>query len=292
MVGRMLDFTLLPFSFREFLAAKDKDAFRILKRKKFDDLFQFNHRHSFGAEVNRRLTRLLEEYALFGGYPAVVLAEGIEEKKKVLENIAEKYLLREIKDLLRLATDDELRRLERFLAGQIGNMARYEELSLSSGLSRQEVKKHLNILEKTYILSLIRPFFTNRRIELVKNPKVYFDDLGLRNASINDFRRLTARNDAGAVMENYAFQLLRKLYGENIKFWRTKSKAEVDFIIEKDGQIYPVEVKYGSKRIVGKSLYSFIEKFKPPIALVLTKDYIGEEKSGKTKIKFIPLSYF
>ena len=292
MVGRMIDFTLLPFSFREFLAAKDEDTRRILERKKFDDLFQFNHRHSFGAEVNRRLTRLLEEYALFGGYPAVVLAEGIEEKKKVLENIAEKYLLREIKDLLRLATDDELRRLERFLAGQIGNMVRYEELSLSSGLSRQEVKKHLNILEKTYILSLIRPFFTNRRIELVKNPKVYFDDLGLRNASINDFRRLTARNDAGAVMENYAFQLLRKLYGENIKFWRTKSKAEVDFIIEKAGQIYPVEVKYGSKRIVGKSLYSFIEKFKPPIALVLTKDYIGEEKSGKTKIKFIPLPYF
>ena len=292
MVGRMIDFILAPFSFREFLAAKDKDMCRILERKKFNDLFQFNNRSGFGAEVNRRLIRLLEEYALFGGYPAVVLSKTLEEKRKTLENITEKYILRDIKDLLRLATDDELWRLEKFLAGQIGNMVRYEELSLSSGLSRQEVKKHLNILEKTYILSLIRPFFTNRRIELVKNQKVYFDDLGLCNASINDFRPLTARNDTGAIMENYAFQLLKKLYGENIKFWRTKSKAEVDFVIEQEGQAYPVEVKYSSKRIVGKSLYSFIEKFKPPIAIVLTKDYVGEEKAGKTIIKFIPLSYF
>lgn len=238
------------------------------------------------------MAALLEEYAVFGGYPAVVLSKSVEEKKKTLESITEKYILRDIKDLLRLATDDELWRLEKFLAGQIGNMVRYEELSLSSGLSRKEVKKHLNILEKTYILSLIRPYFANRRTELVKNPKIYFDDLGLRNASINDFRPLISRNDAGAVMENCAFQLLRKLYGEHIKYWRTKSKAEVDFIVEGEGRIYPIEVKYSSKRTIGKSMYSFIEKFKPKIAIVVTKDYVGEEKSGGTAIKFIPLSYF
>ncbi|TAN58661.1 DUF4143 domain-containing protein [Patescibacteria group bacterium] len=200
--------------------------------------------------------------------------------------------MRDIKDLLRLATDNELWRLEKFLAGQIGNMVKYEELSNASGLPHKDLKKHLNILEKTYIISLIQPYFTNRRIELVKNPKVYFYDLGLRNASINDFRPLRDRNDAGSIMENYAFQLLVKLYGGHLKYWRTKSKAEVDFVIEKENQIYPVEVKYASKRTAGKSLHSFIEKFKPPIAIVLTKDYIGEEKADKTIIKFIPLSYF
>ncbi|HLC99480.1 MAG TPA: ATP-binding protein [Patescibacteria group bacterium] len=292
MVGRMFDFTLAPFSFREFLSAKDNELHRVLERKKFGDLMIFDPRKSFGPEVNRRFTAFLEEYALFGGYPAVVLSKTVEEKKKTLENITEKYILRDIKDLLRLATDDELWRLEKFLAGQIGNMVRYEELSLSSGLSYTNVKKHLNILEKTYILSLVRPYFTNPRTELVKNPKIYFEDLGLRNASINDFRPLIERNDTGAVMENYAFQLLKKLYGEHIKYWRTKSKAEVDFVVEQEGQVYPIEVKYSSKRAIGKSVYSFIEKFKPPIAVVLTKDYAGEEKAGKTIIKFIPLSYF
>jgi len=53
-----------------------------------------------------------------------------------------------------------------------------------------------------------------------------------------------------------------------------------------------VEIKYVSKRVIGKSLYSFIEKFNPPAAFILTKNYLGEEKIRGTKIKFIPIAYF
>ena len=61
---------------------------------------------------------------------------------------------------------------------------------------------------------------------------------------------------------------------------------------EKEQAIYPVEIKYVSKRVIGKSLYSFIEKFNPPVAFILTKNYLGEEKICGTKIKFIPIAYF
>ena len=267
MVGRLIEFLLTPFSFREFLSAQDQEMHDVLKNISSADIFGFNIKNGFGSEINRRLAGLLEQYMVFGGYPAVVLTAGAEQKKKVLEGIYEKYLLKDIKDLLRLATDKELDKLSKLLAGQIGNIIRYQELSTASGLNYKELKKHLNILSKTYIVSFVAPFFTNKRIELVKNPKVY-------------------------LAENYGFVLLDRIFGGDVRYWRTKAKAEVDFVIEKEQAANPIEIKYISKRLVGKSLFSFIEKFSPPSALILTKDYIGEEKIGKTEVKFVPITYF
>ena len=295
MVGRLLEFALFPFSFREFLSYENPELFNLLQEREKErgaEIVNFDRKYAFGGEINKRLSESLEKYAVYGGYPAVALAEGNDIKQKVLEGIVENYLLRDIKGLLRLATSDHLERLEKFLAGQIGNMVKFNELSNSSDLPYKEVKKHINILEKTYIISLVKPFFTNKRIELTKNPKVYFLDLGLRNFSLSDFRDINDRNDFGAVMENCAYNLAREKYPQTpIKYWRTKSKAEVDFILEKDGVIYPFEVKYSSKKIIGKSLHSFINKFNPPSAIIFTKDFAAEEKIGETSVKFIPLSY-
>ncbi|TAN58660.1 hypothetical protein EPN15_00330 [Patescibacteria group bacterium] len=84
MVGRMIDFTLLPFSFQEFLAVKNKDIHRILMQKKFNDLIKFDPKKSFGPEVNRRLAAFLEEYVLFGG---VSSGGNFSEQRRKKENI-------------------------------------------------------------------------------------------------------------------------------------------------------------------------------------------------------------
>ena len=292
MVGRLHEFLLTPFSFREFLSARDQEISDVLKDKINNNPFVFKMKNGFGEEINNRLAKLFEEYIIYGGYPAVVLSNTTEEKQKILEGIYSKYLLKDIKDLLRLATDQELEKLVKLLSGQISNIIQYRELADSSGLPYKELKKHLSILEKTFIISLVRPFFTNKRTELVKNPKVYFNDSGLRNFSLDDFRSLDVRNDAGAMAENHGYNLLAGIFKRNVKYWRTKARAEVDFVIEKEQAIYPVEIKYVSKRVIGKSLYSFIEKFNPPAAFILTKNYLGEEKIRGTKIKFIPIAYF
>jgi predicted AAA+ superfamily ATPase len=294
MVGRMLDFKLTPFSFREYLSAKDEDLYRLLEKKIGKaSIFDFNVVSGFGSEINRRLARALEKYTVWGGYPACVLSKTENEKQKILEGIVEKYLLQDIRGTLHFASSDELVRISRFLATQIGGLVNFAELSASSGLIRAEVARHAKILEKTFIIDLIRPFFTNRRTELVKNPKVYFVDLGIRNFLVSDFRPLENRNDAGLIMENYAYNMLSGAgIAAKLNYWRTKSKAEVDFVVEKEGGVYPIEVKYVSKNTIGKSFHSFVEKFKPKKGIILTKDYLKEEKIGKTKIIFIPLSYF
>ena len=293
MVGRMFDFELLPFSFREYLTAEDPELFNLLE-KKFSPsaLLDFDASKGFGKEINRRISSQLEKYAVYGGYPAVVTAATPAEKEKILESIANNYLLKEIKGLLNLETEDELNRLQKFLAAQIGNLIRYQELSTVSRLTHKKLIEHLYILEKTYIIKLISPFFTNKRTELTKNPKSFFIDLGMRNYLLNDFRSLKIRNDIGAIMENHALTSLQKIFpSQKLKYWRTKSKAEVDFVIEKETDVIPIEIKYSSREIMGKSLHSFIEKFQPTQAIVLTKDFLGERQIKNCRVKFIPLGY-
>lgn len=294
MVGRMFDFPLFPFSFREFLSVYDGELYHLLQRRiHSQDLFDFDIKKSFKFPLNQRLARLLESYVIYGGYPAVVLSKTSEEKQKILESIIDNYLLKDIRGVLKLATDNELIKLSRFLAAQIGGIFVYNELSRTSGLTYREVLKHISILEKTFLVKSIRPFFTNKRTELRKNPKCYFFDLGVRNFLLSDFRPFDIRNDQGAMIENYIFSTLQRLnLGHPLKYWRTKSKAEVDFVIEKEQLIIPIEVKYTSREILGKSLHSFIEKFKPKKAIVFTKDHVGEVKIRQTKVQFIPATYF
>ena len=139
-------------------------------------------------------------------------------------------------------------------------------------------------MEKTYILHLLRPYYANKRLEIVKNPKVFFYDTGLRNALIDDFRKMDSRQDKGALYEDHIFAEFVK-GNHDVKYWRTKSKAEVDFIIE---DRTPVEVKSApGKALIGKSLRSFIGKYHPAEAYIFNKNLFNIIKIDNTNIRFI-----
>jgi len=299
LVGRMFSFELLPFSFQEFINVVNPKLKKLLQQntKQVKKLLSFEttklaDKESLQSEsIKKKLNKTLETYILWGGYPRVILAEDKEERKEVLKNILDTYLLRDIKDLLNLATDRQLVGLAKFLSLQIGNPVVYKELSNSANLNYKQVKNHLQILEETYITNKIRPFFRNKRTELVKNPKLFFLDTGLRNQLINDFSNLKLRSDKGSLMENYVCCQLKKL-GFPLKFWRTKSQAEVDFIIEKGNSLLPIEVKSNLINFkVGKSLYSFIKKYSPKTALVINQNLWGKKKINNTLLYYLPGYY-
>jgi predicted AAA+ superfamily ATPase len=219
----------------------------------------------------------------------VVLAETAEEKREILKNIYNTYFLRDIRDIAGLIDDYKLTKLIKGLAAQAGQLVEYREIGNISGYDYLSLKKYLNILEKTFICSPVRPFFRNKRIELVKNPKIYFFDSGLRNFITNNFNRLEKRADKGAVMENYVFtEFIKRELAFN--YWRTKQKAEVDFIITvEDLKILPVEVKNNLKKPeISRSFHSFITAYSPDNAVILNQDYIGMKKSGDTEVFFLP----
>jgi predicted AAA+ superfamily ATPase len=292
LVGRMFKFSLYPFSFQEFLSTKDEKLFNLLNSRFKNILVQkINPKKFFGQEINSRIQKYFEEYLIFGGYPAVVLTKIQKEKIKILESILENYLLRDIKSLLNLKTKEELLKISNFLSAQISNLLNYQELADASNLKYREVITHLEILKNTFIIDLLKPFYKNPRTELVKTPKIYFIDNGFRNYILSDFKKIKKRNDAGQLVENFVFSALKRKEIGKINFWRTKSKAEVDFILQKGREIIPIEIKYSSSPRVRKSFYSFIEKFSPNCGYIFTQGFIGVKKIQKTTIYFIPVWY-
>ena len=134
------------------------------------------------------------------------------------------------------------------------------------------------------------PFYTNKRVELVKSPKVYFFDLGFRNICLDNFSK--GRTDIGSMYENFIFSEMIK-NNTNVKFWNTKSKAEVDFIIEKQNKIIPIEIKSTlNNTLITKSYHSFIDKYKIKEGYILSLNFEGKKETNDQKIIFLPFVKF
>ena len=300
MVGRMVNFSLHPFNFREYLRAHNKRLEEIYNTNNYKVINATLGRKKIGIKKGEDLfyqefISLYEKFVIWGGYPVSVLTENIEQRKKLLGDIYNNYILKDIKTLLELATERNLFLLSQYLATQIGSVVVYYNLGQASGLDYRNVKKHLRILEETFICKEVRPFFRNPQKELSKNPKIYFIDTGFRNTLLENTNSLEKRSDAGFLIENACFIRLNEFLGEanKINFWRTKAGAEVDFVLHTEDGVLPIEIKYSEfkKERLSKSLSSFIDSFNPKNALVLTKNYWSEAKKDNTRILFAPLYY-
>jgi hypothetical protein len=260
LVGRVSIIKLYPFSIREFLELK--------KLKEFSQ---------------SALKRALWEHMTFGGYPKVTSIEDIELKKTILKDLYDTMVL---KDIARTFSIDDISSLElfsKYLSLNIGNLVSYENLSNDIKISFQTIKKYLDAMEKSYLIYRVQPFYKNKIKEIIKQPKIYFIDTGLRNLISKSFNQ----NPEGNLFENYVFTELLKM-GFSPKYWRTKSKMEVDFVVEKDSGSVPIEVKINAEpKKVERNMRTFIEEYKPKIAVIVS--YEGKKaelKIGNCKIFF------
>lgn len=281
LAGRHKTFVLPPLSFPEFLDFKSQLALKInLKLKKP------------APRIKEELKSFFEEYVVFGGYPKVALSSIKKEKISALESIFTSYVRRDIKDFAAIEEPGKFNKLISLLAFQAGNLINYSELSSSSGLNRKTLEKYLFLLENTFIISLLKPYFTNQRKEIVKMPKVYFQDTGLRNYIVNNFSSLARRVDSGSLFENAVFNILAKKESrlENLRFWRTLLKSEVDFIrLGKENKPIPYEVKQTIRRKkIPPGLLSFIRAYSPAQAFVVNEDCQQTVNYQKTKVISLP----
>ena len=278
LVGRIFVFTLFPFSFEEFLHYKSPKLNAFMKEKKI-----------LSPPAVESTKKYYEEYLTFGGYPSVVLAQSTEEKIEILKNIYNTYLLREIREILQISEDTKLVKLMKLLALQIGKEVNYNELSLNTLFKYHELIKYLAILKKTFVCLESRPYFTNKRKELVKMPKLYFLDTGFRNMILDNFQEPEKRTDLGALNENFTASEITKK-DLRLNYWRTKAGAEVDFILEKESRLIPIEVKTLLKQPkFGRSFVNFVEEYKPEEGMILSQDYSHNTKINKTKVMFRPV---
>lgn len=277
LVGRIFVFELYPFSFKEFLRYKDERVYGVFKKGKYS------------KEMIDMINKYYDEFVIYGGYPRVVVSKDNEERKEVLKNIYNTYFLKEIKEILQLSDDYKLSKLIKVLALQLGGLLNYNELSNATGFSYLDLLKNLNILKKTFVCLESRPFFSNKKKELVKTSRIYFLDSGLRNYIISNFQGLGDRVDGGVLNENFVAGELVKM-GVFLKYWRTKVGAEVDFVIEKNGKIVPLEVKSNlvSDKIT-RSYKNFIDMYKIKRGFVLSRNFVSVKKLKNLEVEFLPL---
>jgi uncharacterized protein len=149
------------------------------------------------------------------------------------------------------------------LASQSGNMLNVNEISNTLRITNATVENYLYVLEKCFHITLVKPFYNNLRKELTKMPKVFINDIGLRNILINYFAPIEQRFDKGLVLENFCFRvLLERFEQDQIKYWRTADGNEVDFIIETEYlKGFALEVKFNEQEVKLSKYKKFIENY-------------------------------
>ncbi len=198
------------------------------------------------------------EYITYWWYPQIVLLKLKEQKIDRLNDYCNDYIK---KDIYESKIQDEIKffNLIKILASQTWNLLNINELANSLDSSQPTIEKFIYILQKTFHISLIKPFFNNLRKELSKMPKIYFNDLWIRNSFLRNFENIHERIDKWQYLENIIFrEFLFKHQLDYIKFRRTQSKNEVDFIIE-DKNAY--EIKFDKKNLQENKYKIFKEQY-------------------------------
>ncbi|MCI0495885.1 ATP-binding protein, partial [candidate division KSB1 bacterium] len=296
LVGRKLIFELYSLSFEEFLSFNGQESLiNILKQYDMRHVITCGKIEELPSILTNDLVRYFDEHIRFGGYPASVLNKSHDHKAILLNEIYQTYVRKDINQLFTIENISAFNNLIRLLGFQIGELINLNELAASISSGWKTVENYLLILENTFILKRVFPFFSNKRKELTKMPKVFFHDLGLRNQLIKNSNPLDLRNDSGHLVENFVFQqLYRNLkVNEDIKFWRSQNKNEVDFIVEAE-EIIPIEVKYKVFRHpqIPQGIRFFIQQYPCKIAFVVTKNFLGTTENDGCKIYFIPVYLF
>ena len=280
LVGRKRVFELNTISFHEFV--NFKTGYR----------YTSNLRDFFELDKEKTLI-LLWEYLNFGGYPRLVTEDREIEKRSVIDEIYSSYLEKDISFFLNVGKIEAFKNLIRMLSSGAGQIVNYSGLANATGLSIATLKNYLFYAESTYVIKRLQPYFVNKKKEITKSPKVYFYDIGLRNYCSGVFGNLGNMEKDGFAFENMVLNILRdrlRYTGSSIRFWRTKDRAEVDFVITKGNEVIPIEVKYMKLKSpqVTRSLSQFIKKHNPKRALIVNIGYRGSKRHNSTTVDFLP----
>jgi hypothetical protein len=245
LVGRTVNFEIYPLSFREFLLFRN---------------VPFVPAERYTEKKTAELKSLFTEFAMYGGYPKIVLTPEISMKEKYLQQIIDMYIRKDIRDLAEIKDVNKFNRLLEVLASQSGNLLNVSELSATCSLSRETVERYLFLLVQTYIIRLVRPYSRNLRSELTKTPKIFFYDTGLMQML---WLKQLQKEVLGSVFETSIFAELIKTHGvDNVFYWRTQDKKEVDFILRLGKNVIPIEAKLSFPRNIPTGIHTWKESFR------------------------------
>ena len=230
----------------------------------------------------------LENLLLYGAYPQIIDKSNVDAVK-LLDMLAGNYLYKDVLMHEGLKNSENLLKLLQLLALQVGSEVSFNEIGTKLAMNHSTVSKYIDLLEKCFVIFRLRAFSRNKRNEISKSIKIYFYDLGIRNALIQSFAPINLRNDTGALWENFCIVERKKLNQTNNRFvnqyfYRTYSQEEVDYIEEYDGKLDGYEFKYSKEKT--KNPKQFLTSYENASIKTITKDNWAEfllDKAGTIK---------
>lgn len=278
LVGRIKEIYVYPFSFYEFLELKNIDTsfFSLQKYKDF---------------MYEKIEPLLKEFYLYWWYPAVILANTKQEKIEKLSEIIEMYLKKDIYYFLKENEVVSFKKLFSYLAYNISSSVNISKLSSYLWINRKKIEYYLEILEKSFLLYKVYPFYNDTRKEYSKQSEFFLNDTWIINFLKNNFNLIEFEWE---IIENFSYlELLKnkKLNSDEIKTYNKLNWSEIDFIyIFREWWIIPIEIKLKNNDIIPKIFNSFQKDYKEKIKFFVrtSTNFLENREIEEKKIKIIP----
>lgn len=248
LAGRKIGYHLYPLSLSEYLVQNELEKTLSLQPMK----------KLIGDEMMGEVTKpydhkaILNNILVYGLYPAM---QSHPSDSVYLANLIDSVVFRDLVELSLLENKSAALSLLKLLAYQIGSLVNYAELASKLGIGAKTVKRYIELFEQSFIVFSLKPYTSRKRDEIAKMPKLFFYDLGLRNALINNFESVETRGDAGQLFENFIVSEFLKYnyygnFGYSFNYWRTKSGSEVDLVLSNPRhKTIAIEIKRKLKRM-------------------------------------------
>ncbi len=247
LAGRKIDYNIYPLTLSEYLVQSNLE--RELSLSPIQDIISGHKPKEVIKPYDHKA--ILDSLLIYGQYPATLQHP---TRELYLNNLVSSTIFKDLLELELLENKRAAHSLLKLLAHQIGNLINYAELATRLNIDSRTVKRYIELFEQSHIIFRLYPYSTNRRDEIGKSPKIYFHDLGVRNALVGDWSPLQSRGDAGALFENFVISELNKYlhYAKldyTLNYWRTTNGAEVDLVISNHNQVMAIEIKSKARRV-------------------------------------------
>lgn len=237
--------------------------------------------------------RNANEFIFKGGYPRIY------DKKMMprdwYPSYIQTYLERDVRDIKHITDLGVFQKFLKLCAGRVGQLVNFSSLGEECGVSHNTIRSWISVLESSYIIFLLPPYYKNWKKRLVKMPKLYFYDTGLASSllGIEDEAQLATHFLAGSLFENFVIaelikHRLHRGRPAQFYFWRDKTGHEIDCIIEEKGQIVPIEIKAG--KTVASDWFAHLGYFgalaKIPSGYIIYGGEEDQKRSGGNVVSF------
>ena len=270
LAGRFIYFDVYPFSFSEFLKAKD---------------IEWESR----AELLSKSTKIkhhLREYLQWGGFPEIVLEDDEEKKKELLRFYSDSILYRDVIKRSGINKPEKVEKLKSYLLSNFTNLLNYSKIADHLGVSSDTISSYIHNMEESYFFFPLPIFSYSIKKQQFNPKKIYCIDSGIRNSVGFKFSE-----DLGRLYENTVFLELKRDH-EEIYYWRDQG-TEVDFLVKEGESVEELiqvcyDVSSAGER-EEESLLHGMKEFDLKKGLVITGDTRREAEIKDRTIKYIPL---